>query len=104
MLPNFEIAGNGYPKIKDMPTIAIVYHSTYGHTKLLAEAVRRGAQSFPGATAPIYTAEEATADLDKLDAADAIQVMVATRRYSVEFVTVQWIMSCEASPHSSFLH
>ena len=33
-----------------MPTIAIVYHTTYGHTKLLAEAVQRGAQSFPGAT------------------------------------------------------
>jgi len=55
-----------------MPTIAVVYHTTYGHTKLLAEAVQRGAQSFPGATVPIYTTEEASADLDKLDAADAI--------------------------------
>ena len=37
-----------------MPTIAIVYHSTYGHTKLQAEAVQRGAQSFPGATVHLY--------------------------------------------------
>jgi NAD(P)H dehydrogenase (quinone) len=55
-----------------MPTIAIVYHTTYGHTKLLAEAVQRGAQSFPGATVQFLTTEEAAADLDKLDAADAI--------------------------------
>jgi len=55
-----------------MPTIAIVYHSTYGHTKLQAEAVQRGAQSFPGATVRLYTVEEATAGLDQLDTADAI--------------------------------
>jgi len=55
-----------------MPTVAIVYHTTYGHTKLLAEAVQRGAQSFPGATVQMYTTEEAAAGLDKLDSADAI--------------------------------
>jgi NAD(P)H dehydrogenase (quinone) len=55
-----------------MPTIAIVYHSTYGHTKLMAEAVHRGAQSFPGATVRLYTAEEAVTGLDELDSADAI--------------------------------
>jgi NAD(P)H dehydrogenase (quinone) len=55
-----------------MPTIAIVYHTTYGHTRLLAEAVQRGAQSFPGAAVTLYTTEEATAALDKLDSADAI--------------------------------
>jgi len=55
-----------------MPNIAIVYHTTYGHTKLQAEAMRRGAQSFPGASVHLYTAEEATAALDELDSADAI--------------------------------
>src|SRR5258706_11125147 len=55
-----------------MSTIAIVYLSTYGHTKLQAEAVLRGAQSVPSITTQLYTAEEATARLDELDAADAI--------------------------------
>lgn len=55
-----------------MAKIAIVYHSLYGHTKLQAEAVLRGAQSAEGATATLYTVEEATARIDELDAADAI--------------------------------
>jgi NAD(P)H dehydrogenase (quinone) len=55
-----------------MSKIAIIYHSTYGHTKLQAEAVFRGAQSVPTITAKLYTAEEATASLDELDSADAI--------------------------------
>ena len=55
-----------------MSKIAIIYHSTYGHTKLQAEAVFRGAQSVPSITAQIYTAEEATARLDELDDADGI--------------------------------
>jgi NAD(P)H dehydrogenase (quinone) len=55
-----------------MPKIAIVYHTTYGHTKLQAKAVQRGALSFPGAAVTLYTAEEATANLDALDTADAI--------------------------------
>jgi NAD(P)H dehydrogenase (quinone) len=55
-----------------MATIAVIYHSLYGHTKLQAEAVLRGAQAVPGATARLYTAEEAAARIDELDAADAI--------------------------------
>jgi NAD(P)H dehydrogenase (quinone) len=55
-----------------MSKIAVVYHSTYGHTKLQAEAVLRGAQSVSGASATLYTAEEAAAKLDELDSADAI--------------------------------
>jgi NAD(P)H dehydrogenase (quinone) len=55
-----------------MITIAIIYHSLYGHTKLQAEAVLRGAQAEPEVTAKLYTAEEAAAKLDELDAADAI--------------------------------
>ncbi len=55
-----------------MTNIAIIYHSTYGHTKLQAEAVLRGAQGMPAVSAKLYTVEEATARLDELDAADAI--------------------------------
>ena len=55
-----------------MTTVAVIYHSLYGHTKLQAEAVLRGAQGVPDITAKLYTAEEATAALDELDAADAI--------------------------------
>jgi NAD(P)H dehydrogenase (quinone) len=55
-----------------MSKIAIIYHSTYGHTRLQAEAVFRGAQSVSSITAQLYTAEEAAARLDELDAADAI--------------------------------
>jgi len=84
-----------------MPTIAIVYHSTYGHTKLLAEAVQRGAQSFPGATATLYTSEEAAAALDKLDAADAIILgcptymgsMSAGMKSFIEAAAAKWFTS-----------
>jgi len=55
-----------------MSKIAVIYHSTYGHTKLQAEAVLRGVQSVPSVTAQLYTAEEATARMDELDSADAI--------------------------------
>ena len=55
-----------------MIPIAIVYHTTYGHTKLQAEAVLRGVQSVAGIDAHLYTASEAAAQLDALDAAEAI--------------------------------
>jgi hypothetical protein len=48
-----------------MTKIAIIYHTTYGHTKLQAEAVHRGAQSVSSAT--LYTVAEATARIDELD-------------------------------------
>ena len=55
-----------------MTTIAIVYHSTYGHTKLQAEAVQRGAQSVAGVQVRLLTADEAAKNLDGLDTSDAI--------------------------------
>jgi NAD(P)H dehydrogenase (quinone) len=55
-----------------MIKIAIVYHTTYGHTKLQAEAVHRGAAAIPNVTATLFTVEQATASLSELDAADAI--------------------------------
>jgi NAD(P)H dehydrogenase (quinone) len=55
-----------------MANVYIVYHSGFGHTKLQAEAVHRGAASVPGTRAEIRTTEEASANLDELDEADAI--------------------------------
>src|SRR6202047_1199764 len=55
-----------------MATVYIVYHSGFGHTKLQAEAVHRGAVSVPGSRAEIRTTDEASANLDELDQADAI--------------------------------
>lgn len=55
-----------------MAKVYVVYHSGYGHTKVLAEAVHRGAAGTKGAEAKLLTTEEATARLDELDGADAI--------------------------------
>ncbi|RMG67790.1 MAG: NADPH-dependent FMN reductase, partial [Nitrospirae bacterium] len=42
-----------------MAKVAIVYHSTYGHTKRMAEAVARGASSVDGVEVSLMTATEA---------------------------------------------
>ena len=55
-----------------MTSVAIVYHSGFGHTKLQAQAVARGAGSVQGVESLLLTAEEAAADIDRLDSADAI--------------------------------
>ncbi len=55
-----------------MIKVAVVYHSTYGHTKLQAEAVLRGVKSVSDVQVELYTAEEAASRIDELDAADAI--------------------------------
>ena len=55
-----------------MQNLAIIYHSTYGHTKRQAEAVLHGAQRVPGIHARLYTVEEATSGIDEFDTADAI--------------------------------
>jgi NAD(P)H dehydrogenase (quinone) len=55
-----------------MARVVVVYHSGYGHTKVQAEAVHRGAAKVEGVTATILTSEEASAKLDELDKADAI--------------------------------
>ena len=52
--------------------IAVVYHSGYGHTSRLAEAVARGAALVEGAEVTLVTAEDAPANWDLLDGADAI--------------------------------
>ena len=55
-----------------MTTIAIVYHSGYGHTKALAEAVAKGAQAVAGAKVALVPVAEAEARQTELDGADAI--------------------------------
>lgn len=55
-----------------MATVAIVYHSGYGHTQALAEAVAAGAESVPGVKANLVPTTEAEAREAELDGADAI--------------------------------
>jgi NAD(P)H dehydrogenase (quinone) len=55
-----------------MTNIAIVYHSGYGHTQAVAEAVAAGARAIPGVTATLIPTNEAEAREGELDAADAI--------------------------------
>jgi len=52
--------------------IVVVYHSGYGHTVKLAEAVARGAAAINGASVGLATAEQAPARWELLDGADAI--------------------------------
>ncbi len=51
--------------------IAVVYCTRYGHTKILAEAVVRGA-SEPDAEVTLYSTVEAAERMKELDGADAI--------------------------------
>lgn len=55
-----------------MCTITVIYHSTYGHTKLQAEAVLRGVTSVQGVQGSLLTADEAAHKLNDLDGSDAI--------------------------------
>ena len=58
-----------------MSKLIVIYHSTYGHTKLQAEAVQKGAASINGMETDIMTAEEAIAKIDELDNADAMNTL-----------------------------
>ena len=55
-----------------MTNIAVVYHSGFGHTKVLAEAVAAGAGAVAGAQVQLISVEEAEAKADLLATADAI--------------------------------
>ncbi len=55
-----------------MTSIAVVYHSGYGHTKVQAEAVQRGASSVAEAEATLIPVEAIGENWDRLDEADAI--------------------------------
>ncbi len=55
-----------------MAQIAIVYHSGFGHTKVMAERVKAGAESIPGTQASLFPVEEIDAHWADLEAADGI--------------------------------
>ena len=55
-----------------MSNVAIVYHSGYGHTQAIAEAVAAGAQAVRGVKASLIPVGEAEAREGELDGADAI--------------------------------
>jgi NAD(P)H dehydrogenase (quinone) len=55
-----------------MAKVAIIFHSGYGHTKAVAEAVARGAGSVAGASVSLISVEEYADRAAELDAADAI--------------------------------
>jgi NAD(P)H dehydrogenase (quinone) len=54
------------------PSIAIVYHSGFGHTRVQAEAVRDGAAAVDGTIAHLIAVDEVEDQWDVLDDADAI--------------------------------
>jgi NAD(P)H dehydrogenase (quinone) len=56
----------------DPVRIAVVFHSGFGHTRVQAEAVHRGAAGVPGTLATLVAVDDVEAHWDDLDAADAI--------------------------------
>jgi len=55
-----------------MTSVAVVYHSGYGHTAEVAKAVAHGANFVDGITAKLIRVEDVDKHWDDLDAADAI--------------------------------
>jgi multimeric flavodoxin WrbA len=55
-----------------MTQISVVYHSGFGHTKVVAEQVKAGAESVPGTQASLIPVEEIDAHWTTLEASDAI--------------------------------
>ena len=55
-----------------MSKIAIVFHSGYGHNKVVAESVKTGAESVPGTQVSLLAVEDVEAHWADLEAADAI--------------------------------
>lgn len=55
-----------------MSKVAIVYHSGFGHTQALAEAVAAGARAVAGTAVSLIPVAEVEARAAELDAADAI--------------------------------
>lgn len=63
---------NSEPPTEVPTSVVVIFHSGYGHTKVQAEAVRRGAAGVDGTTATLVAVEDVDAHWDDLDAADAI--------------------------------
>ncbi|CCB65992.1 MULTISPECIES: flavodoxin family protein [unclassified Hyphomicrobium] len=78
-----------------MTTIAVVYHSGYGHTAVVAEHVAKGVETVAGATARLYKADDLTASdqgpWDELANADAIVFGAPTYMGSASAVMKQFM-------------
>jgi NAD(P)H dehydrogenase (quinone) len=55
-----------------MTTVAIIFHSGFGHTRVQAEAVHRGAASVEGVDAHLISVEDVERHWSTLDEADAV--------------------------------
>src|SRR5258705_429152 len=68
------VAGRVTPVTETMkrPLVAIAFHSGYGHTAVLAEGVRRGAEKAGAEVAHIPVDTITEEDWQRLDAADAV--------------------------------
>lgn len=76
-----------------MTSIAVVYHSGYGHTKKQAEAVAAGAESVAGAKVLLLPVDEAEGRIEALNAADAIIFGAPTYMGSVSGPYKTWMDS-----------
>jgi multimeric flavodoxin WrbA len=74
-----------------MTSIAVVYHSGYGHTKKQAEAVAAGAAGVAGAKVLLVPVEEAADQIEALNAADAIIFGAPTYMGSVSGPFKTWM-------------
>ncbi len=72
------------------PTVAVVYHSGYGHTQKQAEAVAEGVTA-GGAQVLLVPVAEAEAQIEALNAADAIVVGSPTYMGSVSGPFKTWM-------------
>jgi NAD(P)H dehydrogenase (quinone) len=77
--------------------IVVVYHSGYGHTARIAEAVARGAAAIRGASVELVTAGEAPGQWNTLDGADAIIMGAPTYMGSLS-APLQSVHGCDFAP------
>jgi flavorubredoxin len=55
-----------------MSKVVVVYHSGYGHTRVMAQAVARGVERHLGSTCRLLAVEDVEAHWDALHGADAL--------------------------------
>ena len=51
-------------------SLAVIYHSGYGHTKVVAESIVKGANAVDGVEATLFSVDEIGSDFDQLDGFD----------------------------------
>jgi NAD(P)H dehydrogenase (quinone) len=93
----------------DMPKILVLYHSTYGHTEILAEAVAEGARQVEGASVDVRRVPElvpeelARASGHKLDQAAPIATIDELAGYDAIIVGAGTRYGTAASQMRNFL-